>query len=127
MAHSDEGLDEYLRPKCQKPDRTGPPFHNYSFYCNYTIAKMALMNTRSSVAARPCRMAMRPAVRPVKAQALFNFGGSGTKTAESTSEFYNFQIKVRWRFRGHQRSSWPLDPFVARVPSGASSVALSVL
>lgn len=52
---------------------------------------MALMNTRSSVAARPCRIAMRPAVRPVKAQALFNFGGA--KTAESTSEFYKFQIK----------------------------------
>lgn len=57
---------------------------------------MALMNTRSSVAARPCRIAMRPAVRPVKAQALFNFGGA--KTAESTSEFYKFQIKVCWLF-----------------------------
>lgn len=54
-----------------------------------------MLQTRAPVVSRPAiGRAVRPAARPVvRTQALFGFGK--TAEPETTSEFYQFQVKVR--------------------------------
>ncbi|KAG2433566.1 hypothetical protein HYH02_012683 [Chlamydomonas schloesseri] len=52
-----------------------------------------MMQTRPAMASRPAMArAVRPAARPVRAQALFGFGAKTAET-ETISEFYNFIVK----------------------------------